>query len=356
MCINNYCNLEKLNFLLVALLASVSVMAQDKVDVPSFDTYECDFGTIDEAEGPVCHTFHLLNNSSKPVTISRAIPGCSCINADFSSSPILPGKIGDVNVYYSPAGAVGDTYRTIEIMDSDGRSLGTLSTKANVVPADRSIQERYFYNIADLLYTNKINVPFGYVYQGKMAQKVVYMANSSSKRIALKAEFQQKPELRVVCPETLDAGKESAITIFYSMPDDRNLYRTYADTIWIYVDGKKSRLPITTSAICIGTAEASDNAPNMQTYPSVGELSAGWFTSTLSGSIDISNKGKSDLVIYKVEAPQGVTVNIGDGTRIKPDGSISLTAKSESLKSFRINIFTNDPQRPFKELSFKINN
>ncbi len=350
----NSCNLEKLIYLLVALLASASVMAQEMPDVPSFDTYECDFGTIDEAEGPVSHTFHLLNNSSKPVTISRAIPGCSCINADFDSKPILPGKIGDVNVYYSPAGAVGDTYRTIEIVDSEGRSLGTLSTKANVVPADRSIQDRYFYNIADLLYTNKTNIQFGYVNQGAIGQKQVYIANASDKAISLEVEYANKTEMRVVCPPKLGAGKESAITITYTMPD--KVFRTYSDTIWVYVDGKKSRLPIVTSAICLAKPANADNAPDMQTYPSVGELTTGWFSSTMSGSIELTNKGKSDLVIYAVEIPQGVTLNIAEGTKVKPNATVSVTAKSESLKGFRVNLFTNDPQRPFKELTFKFNN
>lgn len=339
---------------MVALLASVSVMAQETLGAPSFDSYECDFGTIDEAEGAVTHTFHLLNNSTKPVSISRAIPGCSCINADFDSKPIQPGKIGDVNVTYSPAGAVGDTYRTIEIVDSEGRSLGTLSTKANVVPADRSIQERYFYNIADLFYTNKTNIQFGYVYQGAIGQKQVYIANASDKAISLKVEYSSDAEMRVACPEKLGPNKESAITITYTMPD--KIFRTYNDTIWVYVDGKKSRLPIVTSAICLAKVSDGNNAPDMQTYPSVGQLTTGWFSSTLSGSIEVSNKGKSDLTIFAIEAPKGVKVNVGNGTVIKSGSSINIKAESADNGNFRVNLFTNDPKRPFKELTFTNNN
>ncbi|MBR6081477.1 MAG: DUF1573 domain-containing protein, partial [Salinivirgaceae bacterium] len=140
--------------LIISIYASIAIFcanAQNNAAMPVFDTYEHDFGTISEADGPVSHVFHLLNNSDKSVAISRAVPGCSCINADFVSTPVEPGKMTDVVVTYSPSGAVGDTYRTIEIMAADGRSLGTLSTKANVVPADRSIQERYFYTLADML-------------------------------------------------------------------------------------------------------------------------------------------------------------------------------------------------------------
>ncbi|MBP5668391.1 MAG: DUF1573 domain-containing protein, partial [Salinivirgaceae bacterium] len=73
-------------------MTAVCANAQNNAAMPVFDTYEHDFGTISEADGPVSHVFHLLNNSDKSVAISRAIPGCSCINADFVSTPVEPGK------------------------------------------------------------------------------------------------------------------------------------------------------------------------------------------------------------------------------------------------------------------------
>jgi len=329
-------------------------MAQSSDATPVFDTYEHDFGTISEADGPVSHTFHLLNNSGKDVSISRAIPGCSCINADFVSKPVAPGKITDVVVTYSPSGAVGDTYRTIEIIATGGRSLGTLSTKANVIPANRSIQDRYFYTLADMLYANKTTITFGYVYQGKMAQQQVFIANASDKAMNLDIETTKTPELRAVAPYRLEAGRESAITITYTMPDDKSLFRTFNDTVWLIADGAKSRIPVIISAICMAKPESDGNKPSMTTYPSVGYLSAGWFSSQLSGSIELTNNGNADLVIYAIEKPDGVTLNVSSGTVVKSGRKISVTAESD-LTDFRVNLFTNDSQRPFKELIFNNN-
>ena len=338
-------------------IVSLCANAQNNTAVPVFDTYEHDFGTISEADGPVSHVFHLLNNSDKSVAISRAIPGCSCINADFVSTPVEPGKMTDVVVTYSPSGAVGDTYRTIEIMATDGRSLGTLSTKANVIPADRSIQERYFYTLADLLYANKTALPFGYVYQGKMAQKQVFIANASDKAMNLEVEATQSPELRAVAPYRLEAGRESAITITYTMPDDKSLFRTFNDTIWLIVNGQKARVPVTVSAICMAKIDESGSVPEMTTYPSVGQMAAGWLSSRLSGTIELTNNGKADLVIYAIEKPDGVAVNIGNGTVVKPGRKIDVKAETEQGGKFSVNLFTNDPKRPFKELIFSnINN
>ena len=342
--------------IIVVITLSLCANAQNNAAVPVFDTYEWDFGTISEADGPVSHTFHLLNNSNRNVAISRAIPGCSCINAVFLSTPVEPGKMTDVVVTYSPSGAVGDTYRTIEIVDTEGRSLGTLSTKANVVPADRSIQERYFYTLADMLYANKTTLPFGYVYQGKIAQKQVYIANASDKAMNLDVQTTQTPELRAVAPYRLEAGRESAITITYTIPDDKNLFRTYSDTVWIVVDGTKARVPVVVSAIAMAKPAESAEKPDMQTYPSVGKMSAGWLSSRLSGTIELTNNGKADLVIYKVESPASVTVNIASGTVVKPGRKIEVKAETDAGGKFSVNLFTNDPQRPYKELIFSNNN
>ncbi len=345
--------------LIISIYASIAIFcanAQNNAAMPVFDTYEHDFGTISEADGPVSHVFHLLNNSDKSVAISRAIPGCSCINADFVSTPVEPGKMTDVVVTYSPSGAVGDTYRTIEIMAADGRSLGTLSTKANVVPADRSIQERYFYTLADMLYANKNTLPFGYVYQGKMAQKQVFIANASDRAMNLDVQTTPTPELRAVAPYRLEAGRESAITITYTMPDDKSLFRTFNDTIWLIVNGQKARVPVAVSAICLAKIDESAAAPQMTTYPSEGKLESGWLSSTLSGTISLTNNGKSDLVIHAVEKPDGVRVNIGGGTVVKPGRKIDVKAETEQGGKFSVKIFTNDPQRPFKELIFSNNN
>ena len=342
--------------MMCTIAVSFCANAQNSASMPVFDTYEHDFGTISEADGPVSHVFHLLNNSDRSVAISRAIPGCSCINADFLSTPVEPGKMTDVVVTYSPSGAVGDTYRTIEIVDTEGRSLGTLSTKANVVPADRSIQERYFYTLADMLYANKTTLPFGYVYQGKMAQKQVFIANASDKAMNLDVQTTKTPELRAVAPYRLEAGRESAITITYTIPDDKNLFRTYSDTVWIIVDGTKARVPVVVSAIAMVKPAESAEKPDMQTYPSVGKMSAGWLSSRLSGTIELTNNGKADLVIYKVESPASVTVNIASGTVVKPGRKIEVKAETDAGGKFSVNLFTNDPQRPYKELIFSNNN
>lgn len=349
-------DLKRLVLIIGALVASNCVLAQIVASMPMFDTYEFDFGTINEADGAVSHVFHLLNNSDKNISISRAIPGCSCISADFLSTPIAPGKMSDVVVSYSPSGAVGDTYRTIEIIDTERNSLGVLSTKANVVPANRTIQERYFYALGNLLYSNKTALNFGYVYQGKMSQKQIFIANASDMPMNIDVETTNTTELRAVAPYRLEAGYESAITITYTMPDDKSLFRTFNDTIWLIVNSLKLRTPITISAICMAKIDEQENAPSMSTYPSIGKLTTSWFSGKLIGAIELTNTGKTDLMILAIEKPVGIEVNIDRGLVVKPNQKIDVKVESALSGKFSINLFTNDPKRPFKELIFSNKN
>lgn len=113
------------------MLLTASANAQKKNPV-TFDAYEWDFGTVNAAEGAVCHTFVLNNKSKEAVTIGKVIPSCECIFAQHPDSPVAPGKTAEVRVVFDPAKSVGKSYRSVELLDAQGKTLGALSVKAIV--------------------------------------------------------------------------------------------------------------------------------------------------------------------------------------------------------------------------------
>ncbi len=121
----------------------MTMHAQQKNNV-RFDSYEWDFGAIQAADGAICHTFTLHNKSASPVSIAKDIPSCECIQAIYSSSPVLTGGKTEVMVVFSPVDQRGKTNRSVELLDANGRTLGALSIKATVnsspgtLPADHA--------------------------------------------------------------------------------------------------------------------------------------------------------------------------------------------------------------------------
>lgn len=125
--------MKKFNFAMVGLLmmASSSLTQAQKSPV-TFNAYEWDFGVIHALKGTVCHTFTMKNTSNKAVKIDKAIPSCECITAHYPTETILPGEVTKVMVALSPAGTLGKTYRSVELVDTEGCTLGSLSAKAMV--------------------------------------------------------------------------------------------------------------------------------------------------------------------------------------------------------------------------------
>ena len=117
--------------IIASLLIAAPSLAQQK-SAARFDTYEWDFGTVNASTGAVCHTFTLQNKSKQPLTIAKTVPSCECIYARYTQEAIAPGAQVPVMVVFLPSTSEGKTFRSVELIDGQGRTLGALSVKAVV--------------------------------------------------------------------------------------------------------------------------------------------------------------------------------------------------------------------------------
>ena len=113
-------------------MAVASSVAQNKNTSVIFDAYEWDFGNVNASLGAVCHTFTLQNKSKASVSIAKTIPSCECIQARYAPENIAPGSSAKVMVVFTPATSQGKTFRSVELIDGNGRTLGALTVKAMV--------------------------------------------------------------------------------------------------------------------------------------------------------------------------------------------------------------------------------
>ncbi len=144
-------------FIISSLLTVSSMQAQQKSPV-KFDTYEHDFGNIEVADGTVCHTFTLKNLSKKAVKIGRSNSSCDCIHAFYTDQAIQPGQSASVMVSFSPATSQGKTNRSIELIDTEGKTLGALTVKANVSKTASYSDPNHAYPFRNYTLTNEERV------------------------------------------------------------------------------------------------------------------------------------------------------------------------------------------------------
>ena len=143
--------------LVCVLCLAAAVNAQTKKSPVTFDSYEWDFGTIEAAEGTVCHTFTFTNRSKETVMIDRDIPSCECIRAFYEDINVEPGQKAEVMIAFSPKKESGKSTRRVELVDRDGNTLASLSVKAIVKHTEggNDLERNYPYRDHTLSYEER---------------------------------------------------------------------------------------------------------------------------------------------------------------------------------------------------------
>lgn len=138
--------MKRFNVALIGiLLLAAPIQAKGTKSPVKFDSYEWNFGAVDPTKGTVCHTFTMKNTSDKAVRIGKAIPSCECIEAFYPSHAIAPGEEVKVMLSLSPTTSNGETFRSVELIDVDGKTLGALSLQANVQKPSGPASTKYQY-------------------------------------------------------------------------------------------------------------------------------------------------------------------------------------------------------------------
>ena len=330
----------------------VSLWAQETVSPLIFDSYGCDFGTVEEAEGTLFQTFHFINGSGSPVRIMTVSGSCSCVSASYPQEIIQGGSTGEISVAFNPARTAGEVIRTVDVMLTDGRPGVTLTLRADVIPSEYDLEELYPVTLTGGIRITTLSQRFGYVTAGGMAERRIDLVNTSAAPVTIKAEPEvQGGFLSVASPQRLGPGEAGSMILRYTLPDGKDGLGAQSDQVTFVIDGKPVPRQVQVSCIGIGRlAEAGGHSPSLTVRPASPEMKGALLGKGYSGTYTISNEGASNLVILKEDLPAGVSSDLPEGTVLKPGASMKVNLKS-GTGNFRFGLVTNDPRRPYKEIS-----
>ena len=329
-----------------------------------FDSYEWDFGTIEEADGPVSHTFRFVNISNNPIQIDNVATSCGCTYAEYTTQPIQGGEEGEITVILNPSRQPeGRIFREVEILTKDRRNYACLSIFADINPIPMGLEQIYPHLLTGTVKTNTLRCNFGYVAQGDTTTKVVNLANVGDKLVKLSVKSTgNRYGMTVQCPETIGPGEVNSLRVTYTIPEGKNHFGMARDTIWLVADGTKSELPIAVTALRVEkfTDNGKNVKPVMRIEPAYVEFGIKAPGKSFKKTITIGNTGNSDLIFHDVEACHGTSISLKNGQIIKPGQEIRVTVtitnstKANETTMGSINLTTNDPLRPFRELRLQI--
>lgn len=356
----------KTKTLLTTVLLTICsiIWAQDEPSSAMvFETYEWDFGTIEEADGPVSHTFRFANISNNPIQIDNIATSCGCTTVQYSTEPIHGGDYGELTVVFDPTRTQGRVFREVEIFTKDRRNYASLMISADVNPIPMGLEQIYPHLLAGTVKTNTKRCNFGYITQGESMTRVVRVANVGNKTAKLSVVTTgNRYGMSVDCPESIGPEEVVSIHITYKIPTGKKYFGMARDTIWVVADGAKSQEPIVVNAIRIENFSPDDKKPKpvMRIEPAYVEFGEKAPGKIFKKTIVIGNTGNDDLIFRNVEPMEGTAISIESGQVIKPGKELKVTVaianshepRSSTLGS--INLTTNDPTRPFRELRLQI--
>ena len=327
-----------------------------------FETYEWDFGQINEADGVVQHTFRFTNISNNPIQIDNVATSCGCTTVLYSTQPVAGGEYGELTVAFDPSRTEGRVLREVEIFTKDRRNYASLMITADVTPIPMGLEQIYPHLLAGTVKTNAKRCNFGYVTQGESVTRVVRVANVGDKTARLSVVTTgNRYGMSVECPESIAPQEVVSIHITYDIGKGKNHFGMARDTIWVVADGVQSQEPIIVNAIRIEKLSQDDKSkPVMRIEPAYVEFGEKAPGKIYKKNIVIGNTGNADLIFRNIEAMEGTAISIETGQVIKPGQELKVTVAitnsnvphMSTLGS--INLTTNDPTRPFRELRLQV--
>lgn len=362
LCIHTKSDMKNLKItitLIFCTLCSAGVSAQQQL---TFEPSTWDFGSIEETDGPVSHTFTGRNTSDRPLVILDVTTTCGCTVPNFSRKPVLPGDETQITVTYDPAGRPGSFDRELWVYSSERKRIATLTIRGSVVPRKKSIEELYPVDAGGGLRLTSTLCTFTYIYPGTPAQSAISCINTSDQPIDI--ELRHDPSirsglLRVECPKRLEAGASGQINFSYLIPAEAPRYGTVRDALELFVNGKSRGTTIVTHGIGAdnpaslpkGEEPRSEVSTNILKY---GTVKHGAPVQALS--FTLTNTGPGELIVRAVECGKALSCSLEAGTKIPAGGSREVevlfdpSGPGYGARSSFLLLITNDPLRPMRRI------
>lgn len=350
-------SLKQIASYIILIISTLTASAQTKL---VFDEPIWDFGTIQEADGPVSHKFVCRNEGDTPGIILEVNSTCGCTHPEFSRKPIMPGQTGEVIVTYDPTNRPGAFSRELAVFTVDRRVAARLRVTGHVIGRPKTPQELYPVDCGQGLRIDCEYHSFSNICHGRTTLTEIGYINLSDQPVTLELRPKQASGfLDAEYPRQIAPHEKGVFTFSYTLARDASYYGTIQEVLELLVNGKPSRKYIYLHGFSVDDPHSvnQEKAPEWQLSKNIitfGPLKRA--NTPAKQRITLTNTGKSPLVIRAIEAPQGVGCSLHPGDNIRPgetrEISVSLDASQQEYGTWsrRMILIANDPLRPVQSI------
>ena len=339
-----------INLLVVACLTGWS---QAQI---SLDKKVHDFGAV-LWKNPVTATFTITNSGNKPLVISNVTTSCGCTIANWTKTPIAPGKTGVVSSTFDTK-ALGRFQKSIGIYSNASERPIYLAIRGEVTADPKNYTVTHPYEIGPIR-LDKESLEFDDAHKGDKLEMDLLVANTTE-AVYTPVLMHLPPYLSAVAiPEKIARGRSGKIRVTV---DTEKLPKFGLTTATVYLSrfmgdkvGEENAIPV--SAVLLPdfsrlSQQELQNPPVIElsstelTFPALGEREK------KAQTVIIKNTGKRNLEITDLQVFNSVLGVHLKKHVLKPGAStkLKITAFGKNLKRVkgtpRVLMITNDPNCP----------
>ncbi|MCG2613337.1 DUF1573 domain-containing protein [Terrimonas sp. NA20] len=226
------------------LLFSAAIsLAQEPSQSLVFEERVFNFGTINEKDGKVTHTFYFRNNGTQPVEMGEVNTGCGCLVNSASKGPVKPGERSGLTITFDPSYKTGFFSKEILVFSENNQRYNRVWVEGKINATTHPVEDDYPYNFGNGLYLRFKVMAFGYLKPGAAKKMDLQFANDNNKDMQVKFVPRTKyPGLHFTSPGKIAANQKGIVSFAYNMP-----YFSQDDVIIlldVYVNDKKLADPL----------------------------------------------------------------------------------------------------------------
>lgn len=350
-------------FLGVFLLLVVSAtQAQEHI---RFTENTFDFGEVKEEDGPIRHTFSMVNVGGAPVAINGVEVSCGCTTPEWTQEAILPGDTGIITAQFDPENRPGKFNKSLQVSYSiDGMqgSAETLYIEGIVRPKPKTVEDDLPTKMGMLRLKYK-SLNLGKVTNEQVISRSYSVYNDGDSAISWQTELSELPPNIAIAfePELLEPKSFGEIKLEY---DPKEGLGFVSSGIRLYtnepMDSVKDLSVIATIEEYFPpmTAEELARAPKLRfdrTQHDYGRVNAG---TTVVTEFTLTNYGQTAMNIRAAKSNCGCTIAKLQKDDLAPGETtqmeVSFDTSGRRGRQYKtVTVFSNDPTAPTQMVSLK---
>lgn len=358
-------SIKKILFVILLWAAMpANTSAQAKIE---FDKMHHNFGIVQENENYIYHKFIVTNTGSKPLLINRVETSCGCTSPDWTKDSIQPGKTGFVQARYETINRVGPFTKTLTVYSNADVPFHHLDITGDVKASEKKPEaEPEFAGINyGFLSFSTTKLDFGNVYDNGLDTQFVAVTNESDLEVSLSKPVFECNCLTVVnFPDKLEPR------------ETRKFFFVLTGSKVPYYGPNGSTISITSNHPAIPYYGFNAYYNKKEYFPkmSKGKLKKQphlWLDATtyswdsamagdmLQAKFTFKNTGKKPLIIREIKPGCGCVTPQFKKNELQAGESMTVvffydTIGKHGNSSQKIDIITNDPSGPEKQLLLKL--